>query len=242
MSFILEKEKIWEENDPNDITFQDPLSETTRKVRRNLLFTSFISLVATSFLIEISSFAGFVLIDGSISPKLTQGIISIILAYLLITFILYAIIDYMSWDFRREVQNTTPYLELIQTINSRIGTTGEQITNAVSRLPQPNLTENERMQDQIGIQKTIESTSGQISSIQNGLNKHYDEIKPLLDNWSLSILRMKRLRKRILLRHISLWVLDYGLPIILSIWALSKGYEGISELYVLIFNIQEITS
>jgi hypothetical protein len=83
-----------------DIVFKDILSDTTRKIRRNLLLVSFITLFVVLDEVIIKSFMG-VGLDESLSPEqltpIIESALSVIILYLMITFGVYARVDHQQW-------------------------------------------------------------------------------------------------------------------------------------------------
>lgn len=89
-----------DETDITDIVFKDILSETTKKIRRNLLIISFLTFFIVLDEIIITKFFGIAFKDGISADKLsllTESALSVILLYLMTTFAISLRIDHQQW-------------------------------------------------------------------------------------------------------------------------------------------------
>lgn len=222
-----EVHKAVTDNDLNSVIFQDPLSETTRRTKRNLLLASFVAILIAVLGLEISGALGF-RTKSPFGNDLAQGFACLVVAYTLVSFIYQAFIDYSAWKFQRERQETEPYLELIRMIEGRISVTGEQIHNATSRLSgvTANLDQNQQWRNELS--KDVTSALGQSRAIERDLSEFISEVRPLLGRWKLTMKKMDHLKARLRVRFVSLWVWEIILPLSLGSLAIAKTMDGVA--------------
>ena len=222
MSYIRpEVYKKIEENNINDVVFEDPFKEETRKAKRNIIASSFIALLIATLDLQISGFLGLQTTTGSsLGGAITKGLIFIVVTYFLAAFVLAAYVDYSAWKFRRERYLVEPYLELIRMLEAHVQVLGEQMTNATSRLSGIVIEHN--MQSQVSFQQAIKEASGQLKSIHENGIVLYQEMRPLIDHWSAMVKKAEGLSWRLRARFLSLWVLDIAVPIALAALAIWK--------------------
>lgn len=216
------------ENNLDDVVFQDPFSDVTRKTKRNLLVVSFVCLLISILKLQVTGFLGLQASTGTIGNDLAQGLACTVVVFLLVSFIFHAFIDYSAWQFQRERLLTKPYLDLIGMIENHIQVTTEQVKNAVQPLNQVSF--EREMQAEIERSKVVRDTQGQLDSIDKRLASIANEITPLLISWRNTINGMERLRLRLKARFVSLWILDILLPLALSGLAIGKSYSGVQPL------------
>lgn len=213
--------KAIENNNPEDVLFEDPFKDVTRKVRRNLLLASFIGIILVKFHLQINSFLFVTLSKDAIANEVAiNGGISIILIYLLITFILYALIDFSAWNFRKEIQDITPFTRLIARLaNTQITAVG-QIQDATDKI-QSKVAVTE-------VRQELVDAGHKLTQINANIERFYVEHKDELVMWKAKVTRMKELRLRIVLRFVTLLVIDIALPIILAVWyfCIAGSYIG----------------
>jgi hypothetical protein len=216
------------ENNFDEVIFQDPFSDVTRKAKRNLLVASFAGLLIVILKLQVTGFLGLQASTGVVGNDLTQGLICIVVTFFLISFLFHTYIDYSAWQFQRERLQTKPYLELITTIQHNFQVTGEQVKNAVFPLNQPYPEKHSEM--------TISTIQSQLNSIEERLAELRKEINPLLDSWRKTISSIERLEMRLKLRFASLWVIDICLPVSLSLLAIYKSHSEIYSVLLKLLN------
>lgn len=102
--------------EPEDAAIRDPLSETTRRYRRNLLAVCFVISVFWFYpeinLGNASLFGISIKGNGSNSGRLIWALILVILAYHLIMFLLYSRTDFKIWSFQIKDRYSPSWLML----------------------------------------------------------------------------------------------------------------------------------
>jgi hypothetical protein len=105
--------------DLNNVVFQDPLTDESRKAKRNLLIASFTCLLIAVLKLEVTSFLGLTAGAGVLSNVSVQGLACVVVIYTLIGFCFHVFVDYSAWKFERERLSTEPYLALIKCFGPR---------------------------------------------------------------------------------------------------------------------------
>ncbi|WP_176047245.1 hypothetical protein [Burkholderia sp. BCC1644] len=219
------------ENDIGEVVFQDPLTDDTRKAKRNLVAGSFTALLIAALNLQVSGFLGLqTAVHTTLESSITKGLACLIVGYFLSAFALAAYVDYSAWKFTRERALTKPYLDLVSMLEAHFHITGEQVKNAMHGLDGTVIETDMRSQVQFSSQ--ISSATGQLKAIQEGMNSLHAEVAPLLAKWATVITRSERLSWRLRARFISLWLLDLLLPLLLGGLAIWKTYDGLSSVLV----------
>lgn len=110
MSVVITEEPDFKELEK--ISFSDPFQQSLRRTRRALMLVSFFGILIGTFHIEITSFLGFRILQGSINNVYLRGIVNIIVIYYLISFGLSLIIDLYAWDFKKERLRVKHYVDI----------------------------------------------------------------------------------------------------------------------------------
>lgn len=220
--------KAVQENDLNKIVFVDPFSETTRKVKRNLIVSSFIALLIAVLKLEITGFLGLQTSQLNLGNQLAQGLACAVVIYFFLVFIFSAYIDYSAWQFQRERQQTKPYLDLISMLENHIQVTTAQVNNALEPLQRISL--EREASAQVALDREVESALGQLKSIDERIKAVVDEVRPLLNSWKETIAKMNRLSWRLRARFLGLWALDIVFPLALSGLAIAETHRGLKLL------------
>ena len=215
------------DNNLSSVIFVDPFLPVTRQAKRNLLVASFIALLIAVLDLEITGFLGLSAANANLGNELAQGLACLVVAYFLVTMAVHTYTDINAWQFRRERQATEPYLELIQLLERQVTVTGEQIKNACD--PLRLVDSDDEMRLQIEAQKQMKSTTGQLLSIERNITSLVDEMTPLIASWKKSIKDMSRLKARLRVRIIGLWLLDVIFPILLALLAIWSTREGVAD-------------
>lgn len=217
--------KAVQENDLNQIVFTDPFTDATRKIKRNLIASSFVALLIAVLKLEITGFLGLQAAQLSLGNQLAQGLACAVVVYFLLVFVFSAYIDYSAWQFRRERQLTKPYLDLISMLENHIQVTAAQVNNAVEPLRRISL--ERETQVQIALDREVGHALGQLKSIDERIKSIAEETRPLLISWRKTITKMDRLSWRLRARFLGLWSLDILLPLVLGGVAILETYHGL---------------
>ncbi|QDZ29641.1 hypothetical protein [Noviherbaspirillum sp. UKPF54] len=215
------------ENDIKDVVFQDPLGEESRKAKRNLVASSFGAILIAALDLQVNGFLGLQTVTGStVGASVTKGLACLLVLYFLAGYLVAAYVDYSAWKFKRERYLVAPYLELVRMLEAHFAVVGEQIENATRRLE--NLPFGEReMRTEMEISRAISDARGQLKEIaKNGAELH-GEIQPLVQHWSDTVAKTRRLSWRFRVRFVSLWGLEILLPIGLALFAVWRTLEGV---------------
>lgn len=219
------------ENDIGEIVFQDPLTDDTRKAKRNLVASSFAALLIAALNLQVSGFLGLqTALHTTLESNITKGLACLIVGYFLAVFALAAYVDYSAWKFTRERALIKPYLDLVSMLEAHFHITGEKVTNAMHGLNSTVIETD--MQSQVHFSSQISSATGQLNAIQEEINSLHSEIAPLVTKWATMISRSERLSWRLRARFISLWLLDLLLPVLLGSFAIWKTCGGLSSILV----------
>lgn len=219
------------DNDIGEIVFQDPLTDDTRKAKRNLVAGSFAALLISALNLQVSGFLGLqTAVHTTLESSITKGLACLIVGYFLAAFALAAYVDYSAWKFMRERILTKPYLDLVSMLEAHFHITCEQVKSAMHGLDGTVIETD--MQSQVHFSSQISSATGQLKAIQEGMNSLHAEIAPLLAKWATVISQSDRLSWRLRARFISLWLLDLLLPLLLGGLAIWKTYGGLSSVLV----------
>jgi hypothetical protein len=212
----------------NGVLFTDPLSDETRKAKRNVLVASFICLLIATLHLQITTFAGFATsATPTLGSDLAQGLSCLVVVYLLVGFVFHSFVDYNAWKFDQERAVTQPFVDLIVIIGSNQAAVKEQIANALYSLKdyfEATADENRKTNLNSGIE--------QIKSIEKHQDELNAELKPLLLSWAQTIRRSKRLTWRLGARHFQLWVLDFAIPLIFAGFAVYKAFQKIGLVWL----------
>lgn len=217
------------DNNIDDVVFQDPFQEETRKAKRNLVVASFGALLIATLELQVNGFLGIQTVTGAaLGAAITKGLACITVLYFLASFAFSAFVDYSAWKFKRERYLVKPYLELISMLEAHVQATGEQVNNATHSITA--LSFEKEMQAEIELQRSIRESLGQLNSIKDSMDSLHEEIRPLLAHWSKIVERTKRLTWRLRARFASLWILDILVPILLAGFAIWKTYSGLASI------------
>lgn len=208
------------------ISFSDPFSENTLKIRKNLLISSFVGLIFGAYSIKIDGFFGINLQDGSISAPVLSGILSVLIIYFLISYGLNLTIELLAWDYKKERLQIIPYLTQLQTLHSKIDNLGHILKTTNSNI--------ENIYSKIEITKNNDAlsianhTSQEVINFSNEYANFKKNELPYLFKNAKTIYTVKKLNLRLIIRLLSLFFLDIVFPIIFSYLALSQTMYGIS--------------
>lgn len=223
-----------EENSIEKILFSDPLSDTTRKSRRNLLVASVSCLLITILNLKITGFLGLKAETGEIESMLVQGIGSLIVCYYLIVFILYTIVDVSAWNFAKEKSLILGHQQLIELIDNQLSGMLMHIIGFNRKLD--SLSTDNEMQDQIHNSETFSALLNYVNATRNDIQRLNDDIRPFITEWNSRVKKTKWINIRFLIRLATLYIFDIMLPIGLSILAIFKSHSGITLAMTTIFS------
>lgn len=230
MSFIpADIAKAIQANKLDKVVFRDPFSSTTRAVKRNLLVASFAAILVSALGFKITGFLGLGSTCSALDGQIVQGLASVITIYFLVSFIFQAYIDYTAWRFESEVVLTKPYLDLITLYKSHYHAIGEQIANAMHYLHSEPMKSEARSNH--WLQQAVDNSAGQLGSIAENTKSLHEEMSPLLESWSETIMGIGRLNLRKKARMISFWSLDVGFPLLVGAFAISATLTHVSAVW-----------
>lgn len=214
---------VYEELEANsfkDVVFSDPLSDETRKVRRNLLLAAFVTLVLAALNLQVTGVMGLTTAVGGLKNDVLQGLCFGVVVYQLAAFVLHAYVDINGWKFELERAKVQPYLELVQLLRNEQSAAREQVSNAMYRLQNPNF--DREMRAEVELTKDVRTARQQLEQIAEHQRMLLDEVKPLLVGWQESVRRASVLRPRLFARFFQLVVLDVLAPLLLSALAVVR--------------------
>lgn len=209
------------------IVFSDPLSETTKKAKRNLILLSFIGLIIGAYSVRIDSFLGFRIHNSSISDIVLNGMVATILLYFFLTYVLNLIIDLFAWNFKTEVVKVDPYIELLRQTTDHTQKLSQELGNVISNFE--NIYSKIPPQTDKDIKEIIRGTSQQIIGVKNSHDSFVQDHLPKILEEQKRIRNISRINLRIAARLLVLGGLEILLPISLCIMALYKTASGIGS-------------
>lgn len=230
--------------------YQDPFSDETRKLRRNLLAASFFCFLIITLKLPISSFLG-VNTGGNVPFEKVAGILLLISSYFLVSFLLNAFIELKVWKNKREVIIIEPYLHLVMDFDNTFSGFTHLLSQAAAYHKSPDsvtLLEGEEIRLRRLIQNPDESVLEQlkmvnsvctsmkknssdalnhISTISKSMEGLLRDIYPLISLINVRARGFKRLQTRLILRYANLYIMDLFLPVFLFLWIFTKSYPGL---------------
>ncbi|MDG2746871.1 hypothetical protein P7M10_12165 [Vibrio parahaemolyticus] len=226
--------KKLEENEIEKVLFSDPLSETTRKSRRNLMIASVMCLLISILNLKVTGFLGLKAETDAIESELVKGIGAIIVIYYFVVFILYATIDLLAWKFDREKTLISGHQELVETIERHFSVTIEHIDYSVRDLS--NLSPDSKMQDQIYNSEAIGRATQLIQGTKDGIDSFRKDAEPFINQWLERVNKTSILNTRFFIRLVSLYGFDLIFPSLMAFLAVYKSYTGILLAVTAIFS------
>jgi hypothetical protein len=196
-------------NEYNIKTYKDQFTQVTRAVRRNLLIVSSLVILLTIKGISINPTFGL-----DFSSNLAKGAIAIVVIYELITFFIYAIIDYRIWIAEK---NTTLLKFKEKTIDKYLLKL-EPIGHPIPHLPVFLDPENPDKEDfEVAFHEQLDQFKIVTDNAKNTTKKYNDELKSLFNS----------IKKTNYLQFFRIYIVDWLLPIFIAIFALSRSKEYI---------------
>ncbi|ENV4253264.1 hypothetical protein ACEWAB_22465 [Vibrio parahaemolyticus] len=226
--------KKLEENEIEKVLFSDPLSETTRKSRRNLMIASVMCLLISILNLKVTGFLGLKAETDAIESELVKGIGAIIVIYYFVVFILYATIDLLAWKFDREKTLISGHQELVEAIERHFSVTIEHIDYSVRDLS--NLSPDSKMQDQIYNSEAIGRATQLIQGTKDGIDSFRKDAEPFINQWLERVNKTSILNTRFFIRLVSLYGFDLIFPSLMAFLAVYKSYTGILLAVTAIFS------
>lgn len=234
-----EKDRIlkeMQENDVNVVLFADPFTDETRKVKRNLLAASFITLLIVILQLSIKGNSYFSSASGNIQTELASGIALVAAIYFLISFLIHAYVDYVAWQYVREKLFIKPYVEFVKLHYQEMSLVGDRILAMLDSIK-----EIREKALKHGLELPISRLADETINKDHQLNKSFIEIQKqnasLIEYFEDTISKIRRNQTwRFRARMLSLWLVDIGFPVFLFLLAFYKGYGGIGVLYCKVVN------
>ncbi|AVH25768.1 hypothetical protein [Vibrio diabolicus] len=206
--------KKLEENEIEKVLFSDPLSETTRKSRRNLMIVSVMCLLISILNLKVTGFLGLKAETDAIESELVKGIGAIIVIYYFVVFILCATIDLLAWKFDREKTLISGHQELVEAIERHFSVTIEHIDYSVRDLS--NLSPDSKMQDQIYNNEAIGRATQLIQGTKDGIDSFRKDAEPFINQWLERVNKTSILNTRFFIRLVSLYGFDLIFPSLMA--------------------------
>lgn len=215
-----------------DVLFEDPFTDETRKAKRNVVASSFAALLIAIFQVEVSSVLGLTA-NRPLGPDIVQGLACLTVLYFLAGFCFGAYVDYVAWKFQRERVVVAPFVALLELIEAHDRALQEQIQNATSRL-EPALSGKVLA---LGSEaKALATTNEQLVRILASRQALSQELAPLISDWRERVDQSNRLDRRLIARFLSLWTLDIVLPWAIATFALYKTGGGVLPVLAKLFH------
>jgi hypothetical protein len=96
-----------------DIAFHDPMSDETRKVRTHLLFVAALTILVKVYGLRLVKLPWLDFDIPANAPQLLDGLLSVVLLYLLSVFVLYAWQDFRRWRLAGELHLVNSSFDLL---------------------------------------------------------------------------------------------------------------------------------
>ncbi|MCG8017720.1 MAG: hypothetical protein JAY97_16015 [Candidatus Thiodiazotropha sp. 'RUGA'] len=226
MTIIVSKDVLTKNLD--SVSFTDPFSESTTRIKKSLVLASFIGLIIGTYSIQINGFLGLDIPEDSINAPVLSGILSIIIIYFIVLFTLNLVIELLAWDFKRERIIVSPYVEqmmklqsVIDNLEQTLETTNSNIENIYSKI------QIAKHSDELDLAKL---SSQEIIKIRNDYNDFKNNTLPILIKNEKTIYSIRKLNVRLAIRFLSLIFIDIIFPVLLCYFALSKTLYGMSAI------------
>ena len=226
-------EEDLESSDLNQVLFSDPLSENTRKVRRNLIIASFACVLISVFTLTITGFLGLKAESGAIENEIAKGLGAIICIYYLSIFVIYSIIDIFAWKFKKEKILITPFQELVENIEGDYHTLKLHIQSHANKIN--NFSPDSDMRSEIHNDQQIQKINELFNGTKKGIDHLHESVAPFLKEWRVRCKKLKIANTRLVFRKASLYILDILIPLLLASLALYKTLESIPSALGAIF-------
>ena len=227
--------ELTDNKDPivSNIVFKDILSDTTRKIRRNLLLVSFITLFVVLDEVVINSFMG-IGFDQLVNPKqaklIIESVLSVLILYLVITFGVYVRVDHQQWNAAINLTKASEAKRLLVNIDYKLN----DLLHRISFYEEPDRSRESRIEDG-SFDPLIENDKYDLSKLIKGF--FYET----LDGEEVFREEVKRLKvdqediNKIFSEYNNLsydhkfkyWLVDLGIPTVISIFAFSKVWQGL---------------
>lgn len=222
MSIIVSKDVLIKELD--SVSFTDPFSESTTRIKRSLVLSSFIGLIIGTYSLQIDGFLGLDIPEDSISAPVLSGILSVIIIYYLISFGLNLVIELLAWDFKRERIKVSPYVGQMLKLQSEIENLGHALRTANSNIE--NIYSKIEITKDGGALEMAKSSFQEIIKVSNDHSDFKNNTLPILIKNEKTIHTITKLNTRMAIRFLSLICLDLIFPLLICYLALSKTLYG----------------
>lgn len=204
----------------HEVVFKEPLSETTKKVKRNLILISFIGLIIGSYPVKVKGFMGFYLNESIITDSVLNGMVSVVVLYLAISYCFNLVTDYFGWNWETERLKIDPYLDLLTEIYSRTSDLANSFSAVRRNIESIYFKCLPKTED-----KTFEAvnlTSQEIVRFTDSHGQFMNDLLPKIMEEQHRIKNLSRVNLRVGIRFVGLLVLDIVIPFGLCGMALWK--------------------
>ncbi|EGR1569776.1 hypothetical protein [Vibrio parahaemolyticus] len=209
------------DNKLSDVAFSDPYSENTRKIRRNLLFASVGCLAASTLELKVSSIVGLSTGKSQIPLDSLLGLFSIGIAYYIVAFTAFMLIDLYSWRVETEIVRLQPYNKFLDQVEKRLGklqafsqfydfTINKRKDDFYSKYNEDE--ESRFLEAQFFLEKNLDKLNAVNNEMVSNIYPFLQDIKRVSSIISLT-------NRRFVLRLLALAVIDILLPLSLGIVA-----------------------
>jgi hypothetical protein len=120
-----------------EVVFSDPLTEVTRKVRRNLLVASAFAILLKVYNLKVTKLPWLEIDIPENGPQILEGILAVSVAYLFVTFLIYVTQDLNRWKVGGHVLVTKGNWDLILNTRNDIHVIKQHIKNFDPEKPKP---------------------------------------------------------------------------------------------------------
>lgn len=198
----------------NEVVFTDPLSEESKKTRRNLLALSLLVIATALYHLEIKTVFNVGFPEKTISSQNIQGIACLAIWYFLIKYIIAVYVDYSGWLHQLRTVETAPFLRLVEVYSVARAETNNRIGRLEAALSSQQQYSSDRFAESAA---DLKSTHVYLNQMTNG-HSH------LLASWAKTVETMGKASKRKdWARQFEFWTLEVAIPIGLSVMVLYRS-------------------
>jgi hypothetical protein len=190
-----------------DVAFRDPLSDATRKVRAQLIFASTFAILVTVYDLKVNKTPWLDIEVPSTAPQLLNGLLSVAVAYLFFSFLLFAFQDFRRWRVSGELHLLHSSFDTILKSNNSLNAIHQHIEK---------LTADAHLAD--AIRTAVAEAAAEIP-----------RAKTRLENLRSNLTSLSRLQ------WFRFAVVEIGTPVVLAAIALAKTWTAIVPFIVSVF-------
>ncbi|PSW06589.1 hypothetical protein [Photobacterium lipolyticum] len=204
----------------DDVFFQDPLSDVTRKVKRNLLIASISCLFI--FKVEIKSFLGFYIPkEEPIDNDIVKGISCLFVIYYSLLYLGNFFVDIIAWKFQRERLIVNSYTKLVTYIARTLDEAPKHFNASLEFMPYSGSSSPD---------ENFQQCKDYVLKVIDNHKENHEIVKPVIDHWKSNIDKSFYLYIRLILRFVILIVFELIIPFLLAFSAIYLTYEFIGNI------------